>query len=135
MVTLGRIIEPRSRAISAAEVAAFVDATGDRPRGQLAPPMIIVLGSIIDGVLPTVTDPRVIGDPARLLKVLHGDEEITWSALVRAGDVLTTSAMVDSSEEKSSGELLCVGTKVHNQRGELVLSFMGAKFAERRKET
>ncbi len=32
LVTLGRIIEPRSRTISAAEVAAFVDATGDRSR-------------------------------------------------------------------------------------------------------
>ncbi len=59
--------------------------------------MIIVLGSIIDGVLPTVTDPRVIGDPARLLKLLHGDEEIVWSGVVRPGDVLTTSATVDSS--------------------------------------
>lgn len=117
---VGISFAPRTRVITDAAVADFADATGDRVRAGVAPPMVVVLASIVDGVLPTVVLPEVIGDRERLLKLLHGEEEILWSRPVRAGDALTTVAKVESSEEKGSGELLVIGTRILNQRDELV---------------
>jgi acyl dehydratase len=101
-------------------VTAYADATGDRVRDGIAPPMVVVLASIVDGVLPTVVLPEVIGDEGRLLRLLHGEEEIVWSGVVRCGDRLTTVATLEASEEKGSGELLAIGTRIVNQRDEQV---------------
>ncbi len=120
MSIVGKSFAPRTRVITAAEVQAYAGATGDRVREGVAPPMIVVLASIVDGVLPTILLPEVVGDRERLLRLLHGEEEIVWSNVVRAGDELTTVATVEASEEKGSGELLVIGTRIVNQRDELV---------------
>jgi acyl dehydratase len=103
MSAVGKSFAPRTRVVSDADVAAYADATGDRVRGGVAPPMVVVLASIVDGVLPTVVLPEVICDRERLLRLLHGEEEIVWLGVVRAGDRLTTVATVEASEEKGSG--------------------------------
>ncbi len=120
MSAIGKSSVPRTRVVSDADVTAYADATGDRVRDGIAPPMVVVLASIVEGVLPTVVQPEVIGDPDRLLRLLHGEEEIVWSGVVRGGDRLTTVATVEASEQKGSGELLVVGTRIVNQRDEEV---------------
>ncbi len=120
MSAVGKSFAPRARVVSDADVAAYAEATGDRVRDGIAPPMVVVLASIIDGVLPTVVLPEVIGDRDRLLRLLHGEEEINWSAPIRGGDTLTTVATVEAAEEKGTGELLVIGTRISNQRSEEV---------------
>lgn len=120
MSIVGKSFAPRTRVITDADVQAFAGATGDRVREGVAPPMVVVRASILDGVLPTILMPEVVGDRERLLRLLHGEEEIVWSSVVRAGDELTTVAKVEASEEKGSGELLIIGTRIVNQRDELV---------------
>ena len=120
MIAVGKSFAPRTRVVADADVTAYADATDDRVRDGVAPPMVVVLASIVDGVLPTVVQPEVIGDRERLLRLLHGEEEIVWSGVVRGGDTLTTVATLEASEQKGSGELLVIGTRIVNQRDEEV---------------
>lgn len=106
-------------------IEAYARATGDdNPRyfgaSAVAPPIAVVAASIPHGVLPPLMDRDFFGDPARLLKLLHAEEDITWQRVIGAGDVLSTVGRIEAVEDKSSGELVVIGTRLTNQRGELV---------------
>lgn len=87
-----------------------------RPGGIVAPPLF---GVVFTGpaLLQAIADPELGLNFAR---VVHGEQEIEFIKLVKPGDVITSLAKIVNIEEKSSGEILAVGTESKNQHGELV---------------
>jgi 3-hydroxybutyryl-CoA dehydratase len=67
--------------------------------------------------------PAIATDPANgidLLRMLHGEQELRFHEVVRAGDRLTTTGGIRSRARKASSELVVIGTRTVNGRGELV---------------
>lgn len=82
----------------------------------------MVVVASLRGALPLVTRPENIGDASRIAYLLHAEEEIRWSAPMRAGDELSVAADIVGREDRATGEAIIVGTRVTNQRRELVAS-------------
>lgn len=118
---LGVAQPTRQLALTPQRVAAYLDATGDdNPRyrsEQLAPPMSVVIGTIPHGVAPLLQDVAFIGDRNRLLKLLHGEEDIRWFAPVHSTDVLCLTSTVVDLADKSVGEIMEIETRVTNADG------------------
>ena len=91
---------------------AYAAATDDsNPRyPAIAPPMSAVIFTLKSAALP-VMDEALVVDTARVLKLLHGEQEIRWHRAIKPADVLTTTATVASIEDKGSGELVEITTK------------------------
>jgi acyl dehydratase len=71
------------------------------------------------------------GDPelqADLLRLVHGQEEHILHAPIRPGDVLTCSAVLESVEQKDTGETFTVKVTETNQNGDLVAEVAGTMF-------
>lgn len=127
---VGKTYEQAEEVEVTAEAArAYADATdaniaayaGD---DAVAPPMFGVAYSF--GAL---TAPILDGDlGADLMRLVHGEQDMRFLRPVRAGDVIRSTAKIESIEEKSSGELLVVGIDSVNQRGEAVLRIESGLF-------
>mgnify|MGYP001597249876 CR=1 FL=1 len=108
--------------VTTASVAAYAAATNDdNPRyvGDrcAAPPMFVVTLSVPFGLTQVVTDADVIGDPMRLLNLLHQEEEMVFHRLARVGDRLSVTPRLAAREAKPAGELLVVVTDITDAAG------------------
>ncbi len=113
----------RQHALTPETIAAYLDATGDenpryRAEPGLAPPMSVVIGTIPHALFPLLRDPGFIGEPNRLLRLLHGEEDIRWYSPIRATDVLHMRSTVVDLADKSIGEIMDIETVVTNAEGE-----------------
>jgi acyl dehydratase len=118
---IGKTYTGETCVMTAASIAAYADATSDpnpRYRGEdaIAPPLSAVIFALKTAALP-VTDAALIGDLSRVLKLLHGEQDIRWHRVMRPGDRLTTSATVTSIEEQACGELLEITTNTRDASG------------------
>lgn len=134
---VGKKYPPEMRTITSDMVGNYASATADANplylKSDVAPPMIVVVSAIPDGVVRAVEDRDLIGDPSRLLHLLHSEEDIRWRGLVHAGDTLTTTAKVVNIEDKPGGELLTIGTAIYNQKGQLIAQTQSALFIRDKK--
>lgn len=117
--------ETHSIEVTAEAIAAYAAATNDRNQryqgaAPCAPPMFVVTLSVPFGLTPVVTDPAVIGDPMRLLNLLHGEEDITFHRLVRAGEILRVTPRLVERAAKPAGELLVVANSITDEQGDAV---------------
>lgn len=88
----------------------------DRPGGIIAPPMFGVVMSW-PSVITVVTDGELSVD---FLRLLHGEQDISFYRPVAPGDIITSTARIAAIEEKTTGETLAVEVQCVNQRQELV---------------
>lgn len=65
-----------------------------------------------------ITDPEVGVD---LLMLVHGEQDFEFFGVMRDGDVMLTTGVIRSIEEKANEDVLVVQTESKNQRGELVV--------------
>lgn len=100
--------------------AKATDDTNPRYFGEdaLAPPMASVIGMIPDSVFALLNQEEFIGRRERLVKLLHGDEDIRWFNPIRATDSLHMQSTVVDIEDKSVGEIMTVETLVNNAERE-----------------
>lgn len=128
-------IEPVT--VSAEAARAYADATNARLAayegpGAIAPPMYGVAYTFA-GLGAPLFDPELHVD---MMRLVHGDQEMTFRAPVRAGDVISSTSRVLDIADKSSGELISIGLTAKNQKGEVVLEAKSGLFVRgpRKKE-
>jgi acyl dehydratase len=63
-----------------------------------------------------------------LMRLLHGEQDLTYLKPVKDGDTITSTPYVHSIEEKESGDILRVGIKSVNQKGETVTDAIATMF-------
>ena len=103
--------------VDASRVRAFADAVGHLGPG--VPPTIVTVPEIAAGLDHVVSDPRLGIDLAR---VLHGEQEYTWSRPVVVGETLTAAATIESVRDRGGVRFVVLGTQVRDGAGELVAS-------------
>ena len=115
--------------------SAYAAATDDpNPRYPAeAPPMSAVIWALPAGALP-VMDEALIVDTSRILKLLHGEQEIRWHRAAKPGDVLSTVATVKSIEDKGTGELLEIETRTHDASAAAVVDMTWGFFIRHSKK-
>jgi acyl dehydratase len=112
-----------------AEIAqAYAAATddGNRSDATIAPPMSAVIYALSNAMLPAALP--AIGDPMRLMKLLHGEQEIRWLRPVMVGETLQNVGSVKAITDKGSGELLEVQTRALDATGATVVDMTWGLF-------
>lgn len=127
---IGHEYAPESFTVSREVAAKYAAATDDaNPRyPEIAPPMSAVIYAMQGALAKVAGDSELIGDPTRLLKLLHGEQEIRWHRVVRAGETLTTFGFVKDIHEKATGELLEIGTRSNDVHGKPVVEMTWGLF-------
>jgi len=113
----GSTYPPVQFEVDGSRVRAFADAVGYRGLG--VPPTIVTVPEIAAGLDHVVSDPRLGIDLAR---VLHGEQEYTWSRPVVVGETLTAAATIESVRDRGGVRFVVLGTQVRDGAGELVAS-------------
>jgi acyl dehydratase len=90
---------------------AFFDAA--RPGGLVAPPMFAVVVSW-SSTLNAVMDPESGAD---LLRLVHGEQDMSFLAPIRPGDRITSRAKITGIDTKATGETMTVDLNAVNQNG------------------
>lgn len=82
----------------------------------IAPPMYGVV-PIWKSILQVVGDPEVGAD---VLRLVHGEHEVTFFQPMRPGDIITSAATIRSITTGATGETLAIEINARNQREEPV---------------
>ena len=124
---IGKLYKGHARHVTPAVARAYADATDDRnPRyleGDLAPALFAVKPAM-DAIEPLVTDPALGVD---LLRLLHGEQDMTFVRPLRHWDLVYPTATLESVEQKSSGQLLKVRQRLMVD-GEAVVEIVSGYF-------
>lgn len=112
---VGKTYAPALWDSATVDLQGFAQATQDthpayRGDDALLQPMAVVLATASLGVGQIVNDAALIGAPSRLLKLLHGAEDITWTRPLYAGEAFVVRAHLDAIETTAAGETLHVVT-------------------------
>ncbi len=116
--------------VTAAHVERYARATNDLNERYLsgedvvAPPVFPVVPAF-NSFMAAAMDPELGAD---LLRLVHAAEEHVFHAPIRAGDVLTVTAVLESVEQKETGETFTVKGTETNQDGEVVAEVRGTMF-------
>jgi len=87
-----------------------------QPGAIIAPPMYGVV-PIWQSIVQVVGDPEVGAD---LLRLVHGEHDVSFFVPMRPGDVITSAATIRSITTGATGEALAIEITARNQRAELV---------------
>ena len=71
----------------------------DRPGGIVAPPLYVV--RLVHPLIFKCVGDRELG--LDMLRIVHGEEDITWHGPIRPGDTVERHAILESISQKSSG--------------------------------
>lgn len=130
VAAVGKFYRGAAHFVKSDEFRSYALATDDpNPRylsesgDQIAPPMFSVR-PVMDAVGRCVTDPDVNAD---LLRLVHGEQDMTFHRLLRPWDLVYPVATFDAIEEKSSGQLMRVRQKLWVD-GELVTEIVSGYF-------
>lgn len=123
--------------VTAEAARAYADATNagipayEGP-AAVAPPMYGVTYTFAALGAP-LFDPDLQVD---MMRLVHGDQDMTFAAPVRPGDVITSMSRVLDIADKTSGELITIGVSAKNQQGRTVLEARSGLFVRgpRKKE-
>lgn len=112
-----------SSSFSAADAPAGLDplywdrAHADANGGVVAPPTFCVTFNL-RGFAACVTDPALGLD---LLMLVHGEQRFEFLEPVRPGDVMTTTSLLASAQEKAGKTFVGVRSESRNQHGKLAV--------------
>ena len=122
---VGKEYPPATHRVSAEDTKRYARAYNEdnprfldesRPGGIIAPPLfgVVVMARAVA---------KAVGDPELQINfplALHGEQDMDFLAPMRPGDEITTTARIDSIEDKGTGETLVVLLTLRNQEGEPV---------------
>lgn len=111
--TLGKTYDFDAVEVDEASIRAYVGATGDRnPRygesvtaGDLVAPPMYAVRLCRDPLFKPILDPEVGAD---ILRLLHGEQDMTFNGLLRPGDRVSARSEVAGIVDKESGQILTV---------------------------
>ncbi|MFN2588899.1 MAG: MaoC/PaaZ C-terminal domain-containing protein [Actinomycetota bacterium] len=116
--------------VTAEHIERYARATNDENErylggtGVVAPPVFPVVPAF-NSFMTAAMDPELGAD---LLRLVHAAEEHVLHKPVRAGDVLAVTAVLESVEQKETGETFTVKGTETNQDGEVVAEVRGTMF-------
>ncbi len=116
--------------VTAEAIEKFARATNDENERYLsgddvvAPPVFPVVPAF-NSFMEAGMDPELQAD---LLRLVHGAEEHVIHKPIRAGDTLTISTVLESVDQKETGETFTVKATETNQDGEAVAEVRGTMF-------
>ncbi|HEY7875857.1 MAG TPA: MaoC/PaaZ C-terminal domain-containing protein [Actinomycetota bacterium] len=93
--------------------------------GEVVAPPIFPVVPAFESFMAAAMDPELQAD---LLRLVHGSEEHVLHKPIKAGDVLTISPVLETVEQKDTGETFTVKAIETNQDGELVAEVRGTMF-------
>lgn len=93
--------------------------------GEVVAPPVFPVVPAFESFMAAGMDPELQAD---LLRLVHGSEEHVLHKPIRAGDVLTISSVLETVEQKETGETFTVKATETNQDGELVAEVRGTMF-------
>ncbi len=116
--------------VTADHIERYARATNDDNERYLAgddivaPPVFPVVPAF-NSFMTAAMDPELGAD---LLRLVHAAEEHVFYKPIRAGDVLTVAGVLESVEQKETGETFTVKGTETNQDGEVVAEVRGTMF-------
>ena len=116
--------------VTADHIERYARATNDENERYLggddvvAPPVFPVVPAF-NTFMTAAMDPELGAD---LLRLVHAAEEHVFHEAIRAGDVLTVTGVLESVEQKETGETFTVKGTETNQDGEVVAEVRGTMF-------
>ena len=116
--------------VTADHIERYARATNDENERYLggddvvAPPVFPVVPAF-NSFMTAAMDPELGAD---LLRLVHAAEEHVFYKPIKAGDVLTVAAALESVEKKETGETFTVKGTETNQDGEVVAEVRGTMF-------
>ncbi|HYO61979.1 MAG TPA: MaoC/PaaZ C-terminal domain-containing protein [Actinomycetota bacterium] len=116
--------------VTADHIERYARATNDENERYLggtdvvAPPVFPVVPAF-NAFMGAAMDPELGAD---LLRLVHAAEEHVFYKPIKAGDVLTVAAVLESVEQKETGETFTVKGTETNQDGEVVAEVRGTMF-------
>jgi acyl dehydratase len=116
--------------VTADHVERYARATNDENERYLsgddivAPPVFPVVPAF-NSFMTAAMDPELGAD---LLRLVHAAEEHVFHEPIKAGDVLTVTAVLESVEKKETGETFTVKGTETNQDGQVVAEVRGTMF-------
>ncbi len=116
--------------VTADHIEGYARATNDENERYLggedvvAPPVFPVVPAF-NSFMTAAMDPELGAD---LLRLVHAAEEHVFYKPIKAGDVLTVAAALESVEQKETGETFTVKGTETNQDGEVVAEVRGTMF-------
>ncbi|HEX2196681.1 MAG TPA: MaoC/PaaZ C-terminal domain-containing protein [Actinomycetota bacterium] len=116
--------------VTADHIERYARATNDENERYLsgddvvAPPVFPVVPAF-NTFMTAAMDPELGAD---LLRLVHAAEEHVFHAPIRAGDILTVTGVLESVEQKETGETFTVKGTEANQDGEVVAEVRGTMF-------
>ena len=116
--------------VTADHIERYARATNDENERYLsgddvvAPPVFPVVPAF-NSFMTAAMDPELGAD---LLRLVHAAEEHVFHHPIRAGDVLTIGSVLESVEQKETGETFTVKGTETNQNGEVVAEVRGTMF-------
>ena len=125
---IGVDVKGEAFTITAELAKAYAAATDDAnpAYSRIAPPMSAVSYALPNALLPAAMP--AIGDPVRLMKLLHGEHEIRWFRPVNVGETVQNVGVVKAIHDKGSGELLEVVTRANDAKGATVVEMTWGLF-------
>lgn len=128
---IGKSYGEKTYEVTADAIESYARATNDENDryfgggdDTIAPPIFPVVPAF-ESFMAAGMDPELQAD---LLRLVHGAEEHVLHAPIRAGDVLTVSSVLETVEQKDTGETFTVKATETNQDGKLVAEVRGTMF-------
>jgi acyl dehydratase len=128
---VGKDYGTKTYEVTADAIEKYARATNDENERYLggddetiAPPIFPVVPAF-ESFMAASMDPELQVD---LLRLVHGAEEHVLHAPIRPGDTLTVSSVLESVEQKDTGETFTVKATETNQDGEVVAEVRGTMF-------
>ena len=127
---VGKEYDSATFEVTAEHIERFARATNDENErylsgeGVVAPPVFPVVPAF-NSFMTAAMDPELGAD---LLRLVHAAEEHVFHAPIKAGDVLSVKSVLESVEQKETGETFTVKGTETNQEGTLVAEVRGTMF-------
>lgn len=127
---VGKEYEKSTFEVTAEAIEKYARATNDLNERYLsaddlvAPPVFPVVAAF-DAFMNAAMDPELQAD---LLRLVHGAEEHVLYRPIRPGDVLTVSPILESVDQKETGETFTTKATLSSQDGEPVAEVRGTMF-------
>ncbi len=126
---IGKEYETSTFEVTADHIERYARATNDENErylsGDVVAPPIFPVVAAFDSFAKAAMDPELGAD---LLRLVHGAEEHVLYRPLRPGDVLTVRPVLESVEQKETGETFTAKATLSDQSGEPVAEVRGTMF-------
>jgi hypothetical protein len=97
-------------------IAAFAAAVG-HPGGGV-PPTFATVPELATGLTNVLADPDL---GLELSRVLHGDQEYTWTRALEPGETVTAESSIEDIRSRAGMEFLTIRTELRDEAGVVVV--------------